>query len=250
MLTHRYFKIPVWGWLLVSLAGLGVAMVVMDLRNQERYLMVCRQSAMEIHRGKRLPWPFGHERVGGAAFRPVSIPAGTDCRPQVFNSQSEAQAGLLDYLVVQVKAALSRPGVKALRETRWQVIQAGLLTQALRARSNEVKSLRAELAYRQGRNGMARVEDELRAALSRFREARMLDSSRFKDMGEWITHLEELLQSVSPSPRKKEATPEAPSLSDLAPTVPKKPDAGAPKPKPAPASPDAGQPEEATGTLM
>jgi len=237
--------------LLVAVAGLGVAMVVMDLRNQDRYLMVCRQSAMEIHRGKRLPWPFGHEREGGAAFRPVTIPAGTDCRPQVFNGRTAAQKGLRDYLLFQIRAALSRPGIKNLGEARRQAQQAMLLATALRKGTSEVKAVQAELAYRQGRNGLARVEDELRTALNRFREAKKLDDKRFKDMKEWIDHLEELLKSISPSPRKKAPPPKPPSLSDLAPVTPKKPDAGPPKPKPAPVlSPDAGPPEEATGTLM
>ena len=250
LLTRRYLRIPMWGWLLVATAGFGAAMVVVDLRNQERYLMVCRQSAMEIHSGKRLPWPFGHERVGGAAFRPVSIPAGTDCRPQVFNGRREAQTGMLDYLLVQIKAALSRPGVNDLKESRSQALQAMLLTKALRDRSGEVKSLRAELAYRQGRNGVARIEDELRTTLNRFREARKLDPTRFKDLDEWIDHLQDLLESVSPSPRKKETTAEKPAPPPPPPPVAvQKPDAGAPRPKPAPA-PDAAQPEEATGTLM
>ncbi len=250
LLTQRYLKIPVWGWLLAALVAFGVAMVVMDLRNQDRYLMVCSKSAMEIHAGKRLPWPFGHERVGGSAFRPVRLTNGADCRPQVFASKYDAQLGLLDYLLIQVRAALSRPGVNDLREARRQSQQALELSTALRKRSTEVNGLRAELAYRQGRNGIARVEDELRTALSRFREAKKLDKKRFKDMGEWIEHLQGLLVSVSPSPRKELPRTSAPtSPADIKPEKPpKKPDAGAKKM--APQTPDAGQPEEATGTLM
>ena len=250
MLTQRYLKIPVWGWIIVALVGFGVTMVVMDLRNQDRYLMVCTKSTMEIHAGKRLPWPFGHERVGGSAFRPVKIPRGGDCRPQVFVSRYDAQRGLLDHLLIQIHAALSRPGVNDLGEARQQAQQALELSTSLRKLAGEVNTLRAELAYRQGRNGIARVEDELRTALNRFREARKLDKKRFKDMGEWIDHLQGLLVSVSPSPRKGPRLPAPPSLADIKPEKPpRKPDAGVKKKK-SPPSPDASQPEEATGTLM
>lgn len=237
------------------LAGAGVAMVLMDLRNQDRFLMVCRSDSMEIHQARRLPWPFGHERVGGVGFRPVRIPSGTDCRQQVFQSRKDAVSGLLDYLLIQVRSALAQPGKSNLVEARRQVLQAQQLARTRQTMLVEIRKLRAELSYRQARSGLARVEDELRTALNRFREARKLGGKRFSDLDEWIEHLQELLQGITPAPRKKAKpvaevpAPVIPAPVIPPPPLPRIPDAGV-KPGPVPLSPDAGPPEEGSGVLM
>lgn len=251
-LNRRYLRIPTWGWLLLATAGLGVAMVVVDLRNRDRFLMVCQGKTLELHQGQRLPWPFGHEQVGGVAYQPVTLSSAAECRAQVFHGRLDAERGLLEFLIAQVKATLARPGQGDLKQARRQVVQAMLLTRSNRTRQAEVTLLQAELSYRQGRNGLARVEDELRLALARFREAQRLNASGYKDLDQWITHLQQLLPSVSPSPAKM--TPAAateapkPQASDLSPPSPEpaKPDAG----PPAPESPDAGKPAEGSGILM
>ena len=80
---------------------------MLDLRNRSRYLLVCDDSAMELHRGRRFPLPFGHEVVGGEAYRPVKIPTGTDCRSRVFTSLAEAEQALLAFVLGRVRAELN-----------------------------------------------------------------------------------------------------------------------------------------------
>lgn len=197
---RRYLGLPGWGWLLVVVAGLGALLLMMDMRNRDRYLMICKPDRVELHQGRTFPWPFGHVAMGGPQFKPVLIPAEADCRDRVFQSREEAELGYLSFILGRVRNALSNPGTSDLKEARQQLLQAMLLSRTHRARRKAARKMLAELAYRDGRAGLARVENELRTALSRFQEAQKLDGNRYEDLDDWISHLENLLRTIAPSP--------------------------------------------------
>jgi hypothetical protein len=249
---RRLWGLPIWGWLLVLVGTVVLVFLVMDLRNRDRYLMVCKEDTLELHRGRRIPWPFGHEVMGGPAFKPVKMRAQSDCRDRVFDSRDEAERAFLEFLVSQVRVALDHPGEANLAEARKQVLQALVLTRTHRSRRKTVQRLLAEVAYREGRAGLARVEDQLRTALSRFREAQKLDASRFEDLDDWIAHLEQLLRQVSPSPSQPLPLTSSPvPLPGMPGSQPaagwkSSADAGAPSPP----APDAGAPAAGSGILL
>lgn len=197
---RRVWGLPIYGWLLVAATLLGAFLLVFDLRNRNRYMLVCKANKVELHKGRTFPWPFGHESIGGPEFKPIAIPAEADCRRRVYQSREEAELGFLDFILSQARTALSNPGTVSLKQARNQVLQAMLLTRTHRTRRKETHRLLAELAYREGRTGLARVENEIRTALARFQEAQKLDGERFEDLDDWIEHLESLLRSVAPSP--------------------------------------------------
>jgi hypothetical protein len=251
---RKYWGLPGWGWWLAILTFVGAMLLVADLRNRNRYLMVCKAAKVELHKGRTFPWPFGHENVGGAEFRPVAIPAETDCRTRVFYSQEEAELGFLDFILGQVREALDKPGSANLAQAREQVLQAMLLTRTHRARRSETQKLLAELAYREGRAGLARIENELRTALARFQEAQKLDGERWEDLDDWIAHLEDLLRTVSPSPGGTPFRPTGRLPQGMPQPLPSLPGSSPPPTPPAssPVSPetDAGAPQTGGGILM
>jgi hypothetical protein len=198
--AHRFLGLPIWGWLLAGVAVLGLLFLLADLRNRNRFTIVCNAHKVELHQGRRFPWPFGLEPIGGPEYAPVAIPAEADCRKRSFGSEEEAAKAFLDLILAQVRGALANPGASNLKQARAQLAQAMLLTRTYRARRKEAKGMLADLSYREGRASLARAENELRIALARFQEAQKLESSRFEDLDDWISHLESLLRTISPSP--------------------------------------------------
>lgn len=252
----RHWGLPTWGWVLIIGTAVSALLLVLDLSNRNRYLMVCKAKKVELHKGRSFPWPFGHAAMGGPEFKPVPIPAEADCRTRVFHSQEEAELAFLDFILAQVREALANPGTADLSKARVKIRQALLLTRVHRSRRKEAQKMLAELAYRSGRAGLARAENELRKALARFQEAQKLDADKFEDLEDWITHLEELLRTVSPSPGSSVTRPTLLPGGSLPPmTRPPLPglpgSTRPPSSAPAlPASPDAGAPASGGGILM
>jgi hypothetical protein len=253
----RHWGLPVWGWVILIGTSISALLLVLDLRNRDRYLLVCKAQKVELHKGRTFPWPFGHEVIGGPEYRPIEIPAEADCRDRVFHSQEEAELAFLDYLLSQVRDALANPGTADLNKARAKVRQALLISRTHRSRRKEAQKMLAELAYRAGRAGLQRAENELRKALGYFQEAQKLNADKFDDLDDWIAHLEELLRGVSPSPGSALTRPvlppgfgnpppmSRPPLPGLSP-LPGQPPASAPSTS----SPDAGPPQGGGGILM
>ena len=244
--------IPLWGWVLVLVTLVGALLLVLDLRNRDRYLMVCHDRAMELHRGRRIPLPFGHEPVGGEAFRPVALPPSADCRSRFFASQVEAEQGFLQFVVARVSAELDLEEGANLPRARKQILQAQILSRSNPAARTRVARLLAEVDYREGRDSLNRVETELRTALARFKEARKLDGRRYADLDQWIRHLELLLKSVAPTPGPLPGGGAEAKTTKSSGKEPRKPSIdGGLKKKPAPdAGPPVVEPKEDPGGIL
>lgn len=251
------FGLPIWGWVLALGAALAVVLTLLDLRNRDRFLVVCEAGRASVHQGRRLPWPVGHRPVGGPNLLPVPLAAGESCYSRSYGSQVEAEAAFLSLLLRQVRTRLeSAAAGKGLDRLRAVAVQGVALSSDHPSLRPEARRLLAEVCYREARQSLTRAEDELRLALARFREARRWGEKRRSELGQWVVYLEALLRAVAPAPRSAAVPtlPEQPgAASDLAPDSdadagPR--DAGPPREagKPAP-PPDAGAPER-PGILM
>lgn len=253
--SPRHWGLPTWGWVILVGTALSALLLVLDLRNRDRYLLVCKAKKVELHKGRTFPWPFGHEVIGGPEYRPIEIPAEADCRDRVFHSQEEAELAFLDYLLAQVRDALANPGTADLGKARSKVRQALVISRTHRSRRKEAQKMLAELSYRAGRAGLDRAENELRKSLAYFQEAQKLNADKFEDLDDWISHLEELLRNVSPSPGSAITRPALPpGFGSGTPPASRPPLPGlsplpAQPPASAPSSPDAGPPQGG-GILM
>ena len=230
-----------WVAALVVLVGLAAAALMLDLRNRDRFLLVCDDGTMSLHRGRRFPWPLGHVPAGGPNLDPVALSSTTRCHEREFDSQTSAEQAFLERLLVQVEAALDRPGGKVGEGLRKQVSQAVGLSRRHTEYRDQARGLSAAVSYREARQSLARVEDELRAALARFREVKTFGGLGHGDVDRWIEHLESLLKAVAPVPGPK---PTGTSIDKLMKTLEFPPsgvtDAGAT------ATPDADAPVKAT----
>jgi hypothetical protein len=185
---------------LLLLTASGVALLFFDLQNRGRWVLVCNPDSVAMHRGRSLPWPFGHTPVGGEAYRAIPIAADADCRTRELHNEEAAAQSFIDLLLERVRAALESPATADLDRARRHLRQALLLTRIVPARRGEAEHMLADLSYHEGRAGLVRAENALRLALSRFQQAQRLSADRFEDLEDWISHLEEILRSISPSP--------------------------------------------------
>ena len=259
---RKLLGLPYWGWPLLLILAIAVLLIVFDARNRGRYRLLCQDDHLEVQRGRRLMWPFGYEPMGGL-YRRIVVPADADCQTQVFRSRAEVESAFLDFILTQARRSLGSSGSTKLKKVREQVLQAMRITREdpHRSRRAEAERLLADVAYRQGRAGLTRVENELRTAIGHLQEAQKRAGDRYDDLDDWIEHLESLLKTVAPAPggspgmKKSPSTfpsvprprigssPRPPRPSDLAPPPP------TPK-SPAPVeSPDAGPPSSG-GILM
>jgi hypothetical protein len=249
--ARRYLGVPLWGWVVIIAIVVGVLLLLADLSNRNRYVLVCKARTVELHQGQRFPWPFGEEPIGGPEYKPFAV-ADADCRTREFRSEEEASLSFLELLLTQVRGALANPAAANLKEARNQLQQALLLARTHPGRRKEAQHMLADLSYREGRSGLVRAESELRVALSRFQETQKLDAGRFDDLDQWIAHVEELLRSISPSPFSR-----TPGLSGG--RLPDRPPGSQPRPLPSSrpslppdrsAPPDGGPPPSSGGILM
>ncbi|MCA9667819.1 MAG: hypothetical protein KC503_19600, partial [Myxococcales bacterium] len=208
---RRFGGLPIWGWPLIIIIGLAVTLIVFDVRNRKRYRLRCSHDHLELERGRRLMWPFGFEPVG-LPFRRVSMPADADCQTQIYRSQAEGESAYLDFILADVKRALGNPGTRNLKKVRDKILLAMRITRRdpHRARRAEVERYLADVAYRQGKAGLARIENELRSAISHLREAQKRASGRYEDLEDWIEHLSGLLKNIVPTPGGKPNTARIP----------------------------------------
>jgi hypothetical protein len=242
----RLVGIPIWLLSLVVLVSIVGLWLYLDFRNRSRFRLVCEKQQLRAERGRGLPWPLGFEPLSGP-FQPLALPPDANCRTQAFSSSEEAESALLDALVAQAQRALSSARQMPPKHVRIQLQQAALITglEAHRGRRREVEQLLADLAYREGRAGLAQAEGELRIALSRLQEAQRLASERYVDLKSWIQHLEHVLRKITPSPRVPQ--PDHPPVPER-PTPPEKTPPATPSQKalqPA-LGPDAGPPRDMT----
>lgn len=211
--TRRRFGLPGWGWFLVLAVICGVLLVVKDLGNRDRFRLYCTKRDMQLQRAHRFPWPFGFETMGGP-LGPLELPPDAECATQYFDNREDAEAALLGSVLAWVRRALATPESSDLERVERQLDRALQLSRrdAIHAaRRREAKRLMADLAYRQGRAGLARVETDLRQALSKLQQARKLGADRYERLDDWVAQLEKVLRAISPSPGEPPSWPSGPA---------------------------------------
>ncbi|MCB9555884.1 MAG: hypothetical protein H6707_07260 [Deltaproteobacteria bacterium] len=267
---RRWLGLPRWGWLVVALLAIAALLLILDIRNRDRFRLLCEAKRIELQRARRLLWPFGFEPAGNG-FVGMQLDSTLDCGgTREFENQDEAESAYLEALIGGVRRQLPLAGnkqLKALRQ-RMQIVLRLTRIDPHRLRRKEVNLLLGEIAYRQGRAGLAQVEAELRSALSNLQEAQQRAAGRYEDLESWIDHLQNLLRSVAPSPGSTPnllpGLPSAPLPTTSRPATspglplpsgtPAAPPTRSTTPPPTtdggPAQPDAGLPAAGSGILM
>lgn len=208
---------PLWGWAMLAIAFIGLLAIALDFRNRDRFRLDCSDGVLALQEGRRLPWPIGFETLGDP-YKALNLGSAKPCQSQVYDSREEAEAAFIDRVVRRATETLKALPAKSLSETEIQLQQIYRACRfgPHRKRQPEIKRLLADVAYREGRAGLTRAENELRQTLSRLKQAQKYGGDQYEDLDEWIEHLDGLLKAVTPTPGQK-----APSLPDFGRTKPK-----------------------------
>jgi hypothetical protein len=211
--SRRRFRVPLWAVIIGFLILIVTTLLVFDLRNQDRYRLLCDEGKLHAQQANRFPWPFGFETLGGA-LRPISVHKHQNCTTQYFHGRGELELAFMQLLVDQVERALQSRAAQNLGMVRSQLLQARQLAQrpAHTGQKKRVKALLADLSYRQGRARLATVETSLREALALLHEAQKLGGDRYDDLSDWILHLQQVIRSLSPTPKTAMPTLPMPTL--------------------------------------
>ena len=238
------------------LAVLVVLALLADLRNRRKYRLVCRNNHFTAQQGARLPWPFGWEVLGGS-LKPFPVPPDFHCPDQRVGSLAEVEVAFLDGMLFQVQRELNDPDSGDLGKARLLLTQAMSLSQSglHNAQHESAKQLLADLNYREGRASLTLLENDLRRAIDRLKEARRLASERYGDLDEWIDHLESVRDAITPAPNpgmpSPPVMPPAGSTPPRTPAAPQTaPPATSPPPAPSPEVPPPPPPPTENGILM
>jgi|GEM_PF-4389318 hypothetical protein len=200
---------PLWGWIMIAVVLLGLLGLALDFRNRDRYRLDCSDGVLALQEGRRLPWPLGFESVGDA-YEPMKLSDGQSCQSRIFTAREDAEAAFIEQVVYRAKELLKNSPSGALSAIEMQLKQVYRASRfgPHRKRRKQIRRLLADVAYREGRAGLSRAENELRQTLARLKQAEKYGGDHYEDLEDWIEHLESLLKAITPTPaQKKPALP-------------------------------------------
>jgi len=209
------FRRPPW-WALV--AGFVLVLIVSSALygefNTERYFLVCSGSDAEAHRGRGFPWPFGHQRLVGSQYRPLSLGGDTQCQTQELDSESELRHALLRLLLTEAERLAHKTRSGDLARARRLVNQGALLAKNHKKERQRLEALRAVLDFAQARGVMRELETTLGDARRLFTKARRR-KQHDKEAAAWIGLLDRMLDQLrrraagDPQPPQRVGAPPA-----------------------------------------
>jgi hypothetical protein len=106
--------------------GAIATLVLVGSSNHGRFVFRCGPNKITAERGRSFP-PWGTDRLGGAAWKPIEIPPDTECRSTETESQPALEGLFLDALVAQAELRLGSKEVTDLDKAQAVLDQALLL---------------------------------------------------------------------------------------------------------------------------
>lgn len=235
----------------VALSGvLGATIatfVLLGSANEEHYYLRCSAKHITAEQGRSFP-PWGSERLGGAAWKPIAIPPSAECTPRETDDPVALEAWYLEALVEQATAKLagSSPGDIDVAEAELQ--QAMLLTRSPERRDQrkELERLLGDVTYWRAAAKVKAAAASLEEAAKRFDEAAGKRPRHASDAGAWATLARDTAAVLGAGPGGKGAPQVPPSGVPLGVGVrePAPPGVALPVEVPFVGTPDAGVPEE------
>lgn len=193
-----------WPLLLGGLAAVATAITALVLAgraNHRRLYLDCGATHITALRGRSFP-PWGRARLGGAAYRPIAIPAATECTRRATRDPIELEGWFLDALIEQATVALASPTGDVDRAEQ-QLQQALLLARSpdRRDQRKDIDRLLADVTYARG---AARVRDAiatLRDAAARFDDAANRRPRHAADAASWAGFARAMADRLGGGPR-------------------------------------------------
>lgn len=187
-----------FGFVVVTLIALGLAAVVGYLLseiNHRRYRLAAHEGQLVVERGRMLP--FGFEPFVPAssdlraAYAPVALPTGeTFGHSEVFEDRADVDRALFAVLAGWVRERLQGSDPEGFTLATELVRRCELLPSLSEEQRAELRTLRADLAFRHGRQLLTDIAAQLGKALEEFKLALQLGTSRQGEARQWIDELE------------------------------------------------------------
>ena len=226
--------------LLVLALGAAVVYLLSDI-NSRRYRIAVDNGTVVVESGRRLPWGFHRYEPAtpelAAAYAAIPVPPGESlAKTEVFEDRADVDRALFSLFAgwARSRMASNTPGDFDLAAT--YVKRSEQLPSLSEEQRLELKRLRADLAYRNGRRMLDDIVDRLQKALAELKLAKELGATKPSDVDHWIAEVDRRLRdytapAATPTPGGA-LTPEAPLAAPTA--VPPQPAVSAPTvPKPA-----------------
>lgn len=219
--------------------GLGAAVAfLMAERNQRHFRMRNQGGIVFIERGRLLPVgyePFAPDAKDlQSAYAPIKVPQGEKVDEiEMFEDRVELDRALFSLLAGWARARLQAADATSFELASGYVMRCSLLPGLSEEQRSELKSLRADLAYRNGKRIAFAVADDLDKAVEELRLALELGTSRPSDANAWVATMDKWARDYRAAladKAKTDALPRAPEV--------QVPPAPTPAPTPAPVKPN------------
>ncbi len=204
-------------WPLV-LAGVGTlaaaiaALVVLGEVHSQRHRLRCRAKDIVAERGRSFP-PWGFERLGGPAWRPIAIPPGAECTARETEDVAQLEGWFLEHLAEQAGAKLSGEAPGDVDRAEAELEQALLLARTPERRDlrKELERLRGDVTYWRAAAKVKAAAATLAEAAKAFDDAAAQRPRHASDPARWATFLRSLGASLAAGPDGSGAPPPTPA---------------------------------------
>jgi hypothetical protein len=196
---------------LALLVGLTVAgFVLLGRVNAQRFVIACTTDQVSAEQGRAFP-PWGTRPLGGAEWKPVTLPPNGECNPRETDSRAQLEAWFLELLVDRASTTLTardlldsiQPGrTNPLEVVADQLNQALLLSRTPERRDlrKEVERLLGDVAYWRAslrlREGAAALADAAR----QFDSAAARRPRHVTDAAQWAAFLRGIVDNLHGGP--------------------------------------------------
>lgn len=180
---------------LVILALGGLVVYLLSDINSRRYRLNSVAGELVVEKGRF--FPVGFERFTprakalAEAYAPVPMPEGEYLgQPEVYEDRADLDRALFSLLAGWARNGLQANNAEALGQAAKYIDRCDLLPGLSEQQRQDLRTLRADLAYKHARHLVWRMEEMLHEALAEFRLAKELGTSRPTDADLWIKELE------------------------------------------------------------
>ncbi|MBI3179473.1 MAG: hypothetical protein HYZ27_07405 [Deltaproteobacteria bacterium] len=199
---------------LVILGLIGAIFYLASDINRRRYRLMAVEGNLVVQQGRMLPLGFTEIEVEAedlkAAYAPIPLPPGeARVATEIFDDRADVDRALFALLAgwARQRFDANEPGSYELAAT--YVRRGELLPGLSEEQRLELRTMRADLAYMNGRRLLSEVGERLNKALASFKQARELGSTRGKDVERWIADVERRIRDYQQG--TQEPAPAAPA---------------------------------------
>ncbi|MFC1611852.1 hypothetical protein ACFL6C_12890 [Myxococcota bacterium] len=202
-------------FLVLAVLGLCSAVVYLlsDL-NHRRFRLAVHESTLLVERGRMFPFGFARFEPKAAdlkaGYAPIPVPPGESInKSEIYEDRADIDRSLFALLASWARERLdsNEPGDFELGAS--YIRRCELLPGLSEEQRIEMRTLRADLAFRSGRRILNEIVTRLEKAHEEFETAKQLGTSRPQDVEKWIADVERRIRDY-----KASHGPHAPALAE------------------------------------